>query len=391
MSQHAPISISGLELTVACPASVKLQAAVPPQPETEEEAEGTAAHFVAMRYAQGRARELPVGAKFTVNGREWTVDLDMATGAELYARALGGLHNTLRLEETVKCSRIHPTQCWGTPDAWRYLPDYVFPQGLGLPEHPVNVVRVGDYKYGHRFVEVFECLQLIGYAAGVMELLGLHDENVWLEFILVQPRSYHKDGPVRIWRVRADKIRALINICYNAAHEALGDNPTARTSEHCLDCRARHACKTLQQCTQTLVDFSTSAELVQLPPEAMGQELAIIDDALERLKARRTGLAAQAEALLRMGKSIAFYHMEPGQSRLIYKDDVTVDEILGLGELLGLELRKPQNPKDALLTPTQAIQRGVDEEVMKQYSHRPPAGLKLARDNSILARKVFSK
>lgn len=74
---------SGLALLVECAASAKLQASVPLLPPTEEELEGEAAHWVAMRYAAGYGRELPVGAKFMSKGREWTVDLDMVTGATM--------------------------------------------------------------------------------------------------------------------------------------------------------------------------------------------------------------------------------------------------------------------------------------------------------------------
>jgi hypothetical protein len=184
----------------------------------------------------------------------------------------------------------------------------------------------------------------------------------------------------------------MLNIAQSRVREALEEpNPRTNTSEHCIDCRARHACRTLQHAAQTFTDFSMTAELVEMPAESIGQELNIIDAALQRLEARRTGIAAQAEALLRAGKPVALYHMEPGQSRLIYRDDVNVDEVVGLGELCNVNLRKPQSKKDLLVTPTQAIELGIDGGIMSKYAHRPPAAYKLARDNSITARKVFSK
>jgi len=395
---HARVQPSSLYLTVACNASLTLQEQVPPLPKTEEEAEGTAAHWVAMRYAAGYGRELPVGTKFLSEGREWEVDLDMVLGAIIYTNAMGGANTFLRLENGVAIPRVHNTECAGTPDGFIFYPQYVFPLDVraadpSLPTRAIKLLRVGDYKYGHRFVEVFENYQLGSYASGVMNLLQLtdNDPDLWLELVLVQPRCYHREGPVRVWRIQAHMLRAILNIAHGAAERALMPNPEARTNEHCIDCKARHVCKTLQFATQTFIDFSSSAELVEMPAEAMGQELMLIDEAITRLEARRTGLAAQAEALLRQGKPVAFYHMEQGQSRMVYKDDVDVDEVVGLGELLGIDLRKPQTKKEMLITPKQAIDIGVDPEVMKKYAHRPPAALKLARDNSITARKVFSK
>lgn len=398
---HALIAPSALALTVECPASVLLQASVPLLPVTEEEAEGTAAHWVAMRYAAGYGQELPIGAKFTSAGREWEVDADMVAGAMMYQRAMGGPHLNLRLEDAVSIPRIHPEHCHGTPDAWRYAPDAREMYQVCPPEMPaekfyagqLKLVRVGDYKFGHRFVEVFENYQGTGYISGVMHRLQLNDNDpdLWVEFILVQPRCYHRDGPVRVWRVHASDLRATLNVAASAAREALAPNPRARTNDGCIDCKARHACKTLQHATSAFIEFSTTAEVVEMPAEALGQELSMVQDAIKRLEARETGLSAQAETLLRQGKPVAFYHLTPGQSRLTYKDDADIDELVSFGDLVGVDIRKPQTKKDCLVTPTQAIALGIDENAMKSYAHRPPAALKLARDNSITARKVFSK
>jgi len=374
---------------------------VPPLPETEEEAEGTFAHWVAMKYAQGHGHDMPVGSKFTHNRREWTIDADMVAGAVMYTRAIGGFHNDLRLEDAVRASRIHREHCWGTPDAWRFFPDArvawsecppeispdMFSRGL------VKILRIADYKYGHRYVEVFRNYQTTAYAVGVMERLNLDDldPNLWIEMCIIQPRCYQAEGPVRWWRVQASDLRGPVNIASSAAHAALDINPIATTNDSCIDCRARHVCKTKQYATGALIDFSTSGELVEMPPEAIGTELAMVQDAIQRLQARETGLAAQAEALMRQGKPISFFHMSPGQSRLTYYDDVNVDEVVGLGDLLNIDLRKPPDRKDLLVTPAQAIKLGVDEVTMNHYAHRPRAALKLTRDNSLTARKVFNR
>lgn len=399
---------SSLALIVACHASLLMQESVPPLPETDEEAEGTAGHWVARRMVAGYGHELPVGAKFHSGGREWAVDMDMFSGAVMYARALGAPHPTLQIERTMPIERIHPTECGGTPDAWNYFPDAREAYGnecpSGVPPElfhsgQIKLIRVGDYKYGHRFVEVFENHQLVSYAGGIIDALYLTDTDptLYVEMILVQPRSYHRDGPVRVWRVRADQLRNLLITENDAVGRALADNlgghfaPMATTGRHCLDCKARHVCGALQVNVQSLVDFAHTAERTELPALALGQELAIVDDALKRLEARQTGLAAQAEALLRAGQAVPFYHMEPGQSRLTYFDNVNVDELVGLGDLVGINLRRPQERKDLVVTPTQAIQLGIDAIVMDSYADRPPGKTKLTRDSAIIARKVFAK
>jgi hypothetical protein len=416
MSTHAPIAPSALALTVACAASVQLQAAVVPLPPTDEELEGTAAHWVAMQYAAGNGASWPVGTKFMSSGREWTVDIDMVTGATMYANACGGTHTNLRLEDAVRCSEIHPTHCWGTPDAWRYFTDarealnatftgtqWVVPPQLeneAFYQGRAKLVRNVDYKYGHRYVEVYGCFQLIAYVSGVLERLQLseNDPNLWLELILVQPRCFHKEGPVRRWVLHVSELRAWINVAASAAREALGEGPQllnglprARTNDACIDCKARHSCAVLQRATGAFIDFSGAAELVDLPPDAMGQELAMVQDALKRLEARETGLKARVEAFIRGGSRVAFYSVEPGESRLIYRDDADTDELIGMGDTFGINIRKTLTKKDLVVTPTQAVQLGIDPNVMKSYAHRPPAALKLVRDSSIAVSKVFNK
>lgn len=406
---HAPIAPSALALTVACPASVGLQASVVPLPPTTEEMEGTAAHFVAMHYAAGEC--WPVGTKFMSSDQQWEVTLDMVVGATMYARACGGPHTNLRLEDSVRISRVHPQHCWGTPDAWRFFPDAreATEPGTGFVGMPLapfmaghdRLIRIVDYKFGHRYVEVFENYQFLAYAYGVMERLGLseQDQSLWLELIVVQPRCYHKDGPVRRWIVRACDVGAYLNVAASAAREALGEGstldrhgkPRAIINENCYDCKARHACKVQQYATGAVLEFTGKAELVEMPPDAMGRELALVDEAIAILEARRTGLAAQAEAMIRAGTAIAFYHLEAGESRLVYKEDADTDELIGMGDVFGVNVRKTLTKKDLVVTPKQAIDLGIDPEVMKSYAFRPRGALKLVRDNSQTVRKVFSK
>lgn len=396
---------SGLPLTVACNASLQLQESCTPLPETDEEAEGHAAHWVARRYLAGWGHELPVGRVFDYGGRDWTVDDDMHAGAVLYHNAVGGCHADLHVEETIECKRVHYSECGGTPDAFRYFHDARSawancPDGIPLDRFlagRIKLVRVGDYKYGHRYVEVFENYQLTPYVTGVMDKLGLLDidEDLYVEMILVQPRTYRREGPVRVWRVQAIELRHAINDCNEAADAALmplGEPfaPKAKTGKHCLDCRARHVCAALQTQNMSLVDYAHTAERIELPPMALGQELAIVEDAIERLKARHTGLYAQAEAMVRAGQAVPFYGMEPAGAKLTYLDNVDTDELVNMGDLFGIDLRKKLERKDRVVTPTQAIQLGIDEATMKAYAQRPAGKLKLSRINTTAVRKVFN-
>lgn len=375
MSAHALIAPSSMALTVACSASVQLQNKVPPMPQTEEEAEGHAWHWLALQFARGRDPAFPLGAKFEHGGHTWEVDAEMHSGAALWARQWP---RSAYLETPVNCSAIHEEHCSGTPDGFEFVPF-----GTGPMNKPL--LRIGDFKGGFRHVEVFENPQLLSYYVGALEFFGLSDADLIVEFFIVQPRSYTHEGPVRTWRIPAIDLRALVNIMNSAAHAALAPKPVATTGRHCLDCKARHACRTLQYTTANLVDFSGTGELSPLDPSSMGQELRIVEEAIKRLEARRSGMAPQVEALLRAGELVPHYELGPGQSRRQWLAQYGAEDIAAVGDMLGVGLRKTL----AVLTPTQAIAAGIDESVISLYAERAKPSLKLQRTSNIAARKAL--
>lgn len=368
---HARVMPSKLHLTVPCPGSLQLQEQVEPTPETEEQAEGTLGHLVAHKHAIGAGAEWPLGRKIKVGEYEFEIDDDMIDGAAMYADEAqpGG-----RFEDPVSIPDVHPTLCHGTPDYWRYI-----------LETYLKLLKLIDYKYGHRYVEVFEHYQLIAYAAGVARFLNLPlDFPVML--VIVQPRNY-THGPVREWKTTVAEIyRICAEVIAPRVALALGPNPPTMTGRHCLDCQARHVCKTLQTADANLVDFSGTAEVHNMPDAAVGAELRILKEAIKRLEARYTGLYEHASSLARSGHPIAHWGLQPGQSRLKWKDDVTPEKVAQLGDLFGLELRKPL----AVKTPTQCIQAGVDKSIIDgDYAHRPTGALRLVQDDTTRTRKIF--
>lgn len=368
MNQHARIAFSSLARIVQCTGSVTLCESIPPLPPTEESLEGDAAHWVAARYAEGF--NTPEGGK-APNGIEIT--REMIDGAILWRDEVGmyGL-----LEVPCVATRIHPDSCWGTPDFRRWDPIEM-------------TLRMKDYKYGHKFVEVFESWQLIGGACAALEELGLtalQMEHVTLDLAIVQPNSYHRDGPVRRWTISARNLTAYINVAFNAAHEALGPTPKLRTGDECEFCPARHVCPALQAEALRGVEYAGLAETLNLPPAALGRELAVLERANEMLEARITGLREQAAALIATGNRVPGYGMESTVGRLKWLG--TVDEVIAFGDAIGVSLR--QDPK--VITPTQARDRKLlDAETVKAYSERPYGAMKLTRITSTDLTKALLK
>jgi hypothetical protein len=370
MSEHAAIAPSSLARTVRCRGWIKNASLLPPEAPTDASKEGDAAHWVALQMALGVVPD--VG---TVAPNGVAVTDDMIDGGYIYVEALEGLPG--KMEQRVEIKRIHETECWGTPDRFTWTPN-------------TKTLRVFDYKFGFEYVEVYENWQLISYASGIMDTLGLNDDidQVILELVIVQPRLSHRDGPIRMWPVAATKIRAMINQAYAAAHEALGPNPSTESGPHCLHCPARVNCVTFQRTVANILDFAGQAEPALVNEADIGNELRLVMDARQRLKARQTGLEAVAEAMLRAGKRVPHFALEPGQSRLKWFDDVRPEEVEAMAKLRGKTVLRPPT----LITPTQAIKsKALDQAVMSAYADRPPGAMKLVPDTVTKASKVFGK
>lgn len=360
--EHAVIAPSSADITIACPGSVTLSMPYLDTPETDEQAEGTAGHWVASSMAEG---VIVVVGQQAPNGV--AVDDEMIEGAIMYLEAIEGRLKQSAVEKRLEIPEVHP-QCWGTPDYREYNP-------------ATRTLRIIDYKYGHRFVEVYENVQLAAYASGAMSEWGLHDLATFVEFCIVQPRCFHKEGPVRWWKTPASNLRPLVNRLSNAAHRALAPEPVALTGDHCLFCAARHVCTAQRRATAAIVDFSMTADYMLSEPDAIARELDVLEAAALRLESRITGLQQQATALIRQGLRVPGRKLESSSGHR--KWTVPLEHVVALGKMFNKDLM--QKPKT--ITPAQAIQQGIDESIVSDYCAASPGALKLTRSTN--TQKIF--
>jgi len=341
-----------------------------PSGDSEASIEGTTAHEYAHRAADLASR----GLRPTEMG---CADSDMLRGALLYADDMADVMRrtgvfTPVLERRVDIPRIHPLS-HGTPDGW-------------LWDAARSTMWLWDYKYGYGRVEPRRNPQLIEYAAGVLDGLdldGLQEQQTEVVFAIVQPRAPHPEGPVRRWACKAADLRPLINRQSAAAFEALGPNPRCITGPECRYCSARHACDTLRAQAYEHLGYLGRPTPIELDPGALGQELTLLHAAADDIKARVTGLEAQAEGLIQQGGIVPGWAI--GRTQPHVKWTRPVAEVLALGDAHGVDLRKPAEP----VTPTQAIKAGLDKELLADYSHRPTGAPKLIPDHDT-ADEVFN-
>lgn len=381
---HAFLAPSAAGRWVLCPGSALMESLYPEAGDKAASEEGTAAHWVFTQLWEGWAPELLLQDR-APNGV--AVTRDMLDGAQLLVddiravqrEALGPVQPVI--EQRVAIPRVHPSANWGTPDVRMWEPD-PFAGGVTL--------YLWDYKFGHKHVEVFENWQLLDYAAGILdERRDLTPDRITLVLRIVQPRSYHRDGPIREWRLPATALANYVFQLSMAADEATQPQPTCKPQpDACENCTARHACEALQRAAYRGMDLARQAQASDLTPAALGLEMRYLTEAADLMKARLTGLNAQADGLRTQGVAIPHWKAEATAAR--EKWTVSDREVIVAGQLLGVDLSK----EPEALTPTQARalakRNGVDATLLGVYAARPSGGLKLVPDDGSEARKVFA-
>jgi hypothetical protein len=279
------------------------------------------------------------------------------------------------IEEKVAAPQIHDLS-EGTVDSAIYSPH------LPQPE-----LVVSDYKYGHLIVEHFENWQLINYTAGLLHRFGIDgikDQNLTVRLRVYQPRAYHREGPIREWRIKAADLRPYINILQANAEEALGPNATLRTGDHCKYCSAQTYCQPAIEAGVGLFERSAKPLPVELTPMQLGLQLAIIKRAKKQLEGLETAFSERVKQALKAGQAVPFWDLKETYGH--DKWTRPVEEVVNMGDMLGHDLRKA--PK--AITPKQARDLGVPEDVLEAYSEKPKTGLALAPDNTNKAKQVFT-
>lgn len=383
MSDHAVLPPSSAHRWVRCPGSVSVMQLYPEQ-ENEHTAEGTAAHWVAEQVLTSYLSNTDVLVASDFNGsvapNGVVITEEMVEGAQVYITDVLKIANeygclsSLQIEQPVKIDRVHSLN-WGTPDLRVFIPERAR-------------LIVDDFKFGRKVVEVRENWQLIDYAIGALDEIvggnGLGDQQITVELRVCQPRAFHPDGPCRSVEMNGADLRNYANQLQTAAEQSQLPEPPTMAGEHCVNCPGAHHCLTLQQAAAGICDRIETLNLSELPPAQLAVEIGYLQKAQKLLNARLDAVEAQALQLSNDGTVVPGYAV--GYGRGTFKWDKPDSEVLEMGDLMGIDLRKPEAP----ITPTQAKKLNVDHAVINCYASKHQGSQRLVRVEETVAARVFS-
>lgn len=360
---------SSMGRMLACPGSLQMEEKFPQTDETEAAAEGTAAHEAFAMLMEGLEYSVGHVASNAIVITAEMIEAAATTAAIVRAWATPYTY----IERQMPCPSVHPL-CGGMPDAWGW-------------DAQGSTIRVLDLKFGHRYVDVVDNEQLCAYTCGIideMKIDGLAEINIFVEWTIVQPRAFHRDGPIKTIRFPLAELSGLRNRLASAAAEAVSASPRCQPSEQCRDCNGRHACVALQRASASVVQFvhGTIEDFV-LAPDQVGRELSRLEHAATLLDSRIEGLREQGVADIRAGKRVTGYELTQSYGREIWKPEHAAN-VVAMGQMTGHNLLKEREP----ITPAQARKLGFDPDAL-ELTMKPAGSMKLAKINTNQTRKIF--
>ena len=392
ISEHSIIACSAAPIwgkPDGCTGYVGMVQQVPDVGDDQDALEGEAAHEIGSELINYSARGVNstqpdefVGEEAS-NGVIWTEE--MFEAAKIYADDVVSVMRDTWVfggpnfgnEERVECPKVNP-KSFGTTDQFIYD-----------DRDDGGTLYVWDFKFGHETVEAFENWQLINYVSGIIEdrcnITNWDPSFVKVVLRIVQPRSYHRDGPIREWVTTLDVILKHIQTLRTNAAIALGPNATLNTGSHCKHCQARYACPAAIQAGTGFYEVSLQPVPVDLTPEQVGVQLLMLDRAFEHIKSQKSGFEEMVKHLVKSGKSVPGWLTEMGKGNEKWSKPVT--EVIDLGNMLGFDLKKP----DEAITPNAARKLGIDDAVIKEYSTRTNTSLKIVKDDGAKLRQIFGE
>ena len=289
------------------------------------------------------------------------IDNEMVEGAELYVETiqtyLGEFvgDDSFEFEARLDMTHIHPL-LFGTGDVLIYK---------AANRHLV----VMDYKYGRGYaVEVEDNPQLLTYAVGAAHKLQNRGVDK-VTLVVVQPRAFHRNGPVRVAEVTAAGLAEFVEVLRAGTARTEAEAPGFVAGEHCGFCPGAALCGTLRD------------KVVEITGASLGENGEMIMPVAEKMTPDELGTLVQNSAIverwfkraMQYGHDQALSGNLPTGTKLVEKRTfrkwIDADSVVEMFEILGYD-ESTYMSEPELLSPSK-----VEKALGRKESAKVLAGL----------------
>ncbi len=243
-----------------------------------------------------------------------------------------------------------------------------------------QTLYVDDFKYGWSIVEPAENWTLLSHVFGW--LFRNHDTAVQSVVLRIfQPRPHHPLGHVREKSYAIHEIRSMWERLYNILLNPLNE---LNTGKHCRNCPAMASCPASIKAQMNAVDVSETPYVSDIDNKNLGFILDQFDRSIKLLEQGKKAYTELALHRLKKGEIIPNYFPEKSQTNRQWKKGITPET---MKILTGVEI----SDKPKLITPAQAIRKGISEETVNLFCERHDKTVTLTRMDADTAAKKFFK
>lgn len=320
--------------------------------------EGNAAHWLALTAFSGQHTVQELVDRKAPNGVYITAD--MAEHVSDYLSAIGA----------------------GGQMEWGYTLNGQNYQINGRADHirydtQTGVLSVPDFKYGYTLVEPEMNWTLISHAIGYCIMNEIAPQQIVLT--IHQPRASHPISRVREWSISCERLTQLFLTMSGTLNNP--DN-MLHTGSHCYKCPSFLGCPARQAANLNAIEVSHTAYYANISDADLAFTLDQINRAEKLLEQSKKAYQEQALHRICNGRVIDNYSVDDDLANRSWKPSVTAEM---MQVLTGKNLAK----KD-LITPRQAEQLGVSEDIVNAFTERKLKGKRLVRVSAnAKAKKMF--
>lgn len=273
MNAHSKVGASSSYRWLECPGSVVLCERAPPQVSSIYADEGTAAHSLAEKCLNsGKDAHSFLGLIIPTPSQDFKVDTEMANHVQTYLDIVR--KDRKKYSDFNGCeTRIHL--------------DWIHEDMFGTADSHCGTRKkkliVHDLKYGAGIpVEAVNNTQGLYYVAGVAAQYDFDFDEC--EFVIVQPRAFHPEGPVRRWSFPVSRLRQYEHELIQGmdriekAWKSKDIMDFLKPGDHCKWCAAAIDCPSLRRKMELTVfeDFDVVEDdllsVTPTPPEELSMD-----------------------------------------------------------------------------------------------------------------------